>query len=343
MKYRIMSRGDPQIVNRKMQGDFVTNLIRQLKFKREDFKVIGSFGGFSGLIDLGNLAVAMNTDGVGTKTIIAEEAGKYDTLGIDCIAMNVNDALTVGAEPIAFVDYINLRDIDVEIAKELGTGFNFGAQLANLTIVGGETSIVPDLVNHIDISGTSLSIVQKSQIINGEKIKEGDLIFALQSSGLHSNGFTTVRKIIKDNEIELSSVFPGESKKTVDVLLEPTRIYVREILDIMNIVNIVGMANITGGGLKNISRMKDMKYVITDPMEPQNVFKQLMDMGGLSLEKMYEIFNMGMGYVVVIDPESKLDFVNTLKGRVNLKEIGHVENGSGIEIPSLGLKYSGYY
>lgn len=338
-----MQGSDPQTVDRKMVGEFVSSFIRQLKFKREDFRTIGSFGGFTSLIDLGNFAVSLNNDGVGTKTMIAEEAGRYDTLGIDCIAMNVNDAITSGAEPIAMVDYIALREPDPDIARQLGTGFNVGAQMSNITIVGGETAVVPDMVNHTEISGTSLGIVQKSQIINGENIRDGDLIFALQSSGLHSNGFTTVRDIIKSSGLGLDEPFPGEKKKTVDVLLEPTRIYVREVLDIMNIVNIKGMANITGGGIKNLTRMKDMKYVLSDPIEPQNVFKQLADLGKLTLSQMYEIFNMGMGYVVVIDPESRIDFISSLRSRIQFREIGHVEDGSGISLPSMEVEYSGYY
>ena len=338
-----MPSTEPQIINRKEVGEFVSSFIRQLKFKREDFRTIGTFGGFTSLIDLGNFAVALNTDGVGTKTILAEEAQRYDTLGIDWIAMNVNDAITAGAEPIAMVDYIALKEPDPDVAKSLGTGFNVGAQMSNITIVGGETAIVPDLINHIDVSGTSLSIVQKSQIINGERIKDGDLIFSLQSSGVHSNGFTTVRKILRDNDLDLMEKFPGDGKKIVDVLLEPTRIYVREILDIMNIVNIKGMANITGGGIRNLTRMKDMKYVISDPVDPQNVFKKLMEMGNLTYEQMYETFNMGMGYVVVIDPESRIDFINTLRNRIAFKEVGHVENGNGIQIPSLGISYASYY
>lgn len=338
-----MQGSEPQIVDRKMVGEFVSSFIRQLKFKREDFRTIGSFGGFTSLVDLGNFAVSLNNDGVGTKTMIAEEGERYDTLGIDCIAMNVNDAITAGAEPIAMVDYIALRDPNPEVARQLGTGFNVGAQMSNITIVGGETAMVPDMINHIDVSGTSLGIVQKTQIVNGENIKEGDLIFGLQSSGLHSNGFTTVRNIIRENNIDLNEKFPGENKKALDVFLEPTRIYVREVLDIMNIVNIKGMANITGGGIKNLTRMKDMKYVLSDPIEPQNVFKQLGDLGNLTPSQMYEIFNMGMGYVIVIDPDSRIDFINSLRSRIQFKEIGHVENGSGIEMPSMEVSYSGYY
>ncbi|MEM0156197.1 MAG: phosphoribosylformylglycinamidine cyclo-ligase [Thermoplasmataceae archaeon] len=331
------------IIDRKQQGEFVSSLIRQLKFKREDFRTVGSIGGFTALIDLGNFAVSFNNDGVGTKVLIAEETGRWDTMGIDCIAMNVNDAITVGAEPIAMVDYIALNEANSEVARQIGTGFNVGAQISNITIVGGETSIVPDLVKGIDISGAVLGIVQKSQIVNGENIKPGDLIFSLQSSGLHSNGFTTVRHILGENSISMDEQFPGDNKKTADVLLEPTRIYVREILDILNIVNIHGMANITGGGFKNLPRMKDMHYVIEDPVDPPNVFKQLMSLGGLSYDKMYETFNMGTGYVVIIDPESRLDFINTLKSRVSIKEIGHVEAGTGISIPKFSVELAEYY
>ena len=331
------------IISRKEQGDFVSTLIRQMKFRRDDFRQLNTIGGFTSLIDFGNFAVTINNDGVGTKTIIADEIGKYDTIGIDCIAMNVNDAITVGSEPIAMVDYISLKNVNNDVARQLGIGFNIGAQMANINIVGGETAIVPDLVKNIDVSGTSLGIIKKEQIVSGDFVKEGDLIYALKSSGLHSNGFTTVRKIIKDNNISYDENFPNDNKKVYEVLLEPTRIYVREILDMLGIVNIKGMANITGGGIKNITRIKDLKYVIDNPIKPQNVFNVLMDLGKLDYNQMYEIFNMGMGYIIIIDEDSKLDLVNTLRGRVEFKEIGHVENGSGISIPEYNVELSGYY
>ena len=332
-----------KIIDRKSQGEFVSNFLRQIKFRRPEFRTINPLGGFTSLIDLGNFAVSFNNDGVGTKTIIAEEANKYNTIGIDCVAMNVNDAITVGAEPIAMLDYLSLKDMDNEVARQLGIGFNVGAQIANVNIVGGETAIVPDLVKNIDISATSLGIIQKDQIITGENISEGDLIFALKSSGLHSNGFTTVRQIMKDNNIDYQDQFPRENKTVADVLLEPTRIYVREILDAMSIVPLKGLANITGGGIKNIARMKDMKYVIETPFEPDNVFSRLMDMGNLSFSEMFEIFNMSMGFIVVIDPENKTDFLNIIKNRVPVKEVGHVENGSGIIIPEYSVEMHGYY
>ncbi len=338
-----MDEPSDKLLDRKGIGDFVGTLVRQLKYRREDFRVIGASGGFTSLLDLGNIAVAINTDGVGTKVLLASEANKWEGIGIDCVAMNVNDTITVGAEPLAMVDFLSLHDLDLQVAKDLGVGLNVGAQMANLSIVGGESALVPDIVKHMDVSGTAIGIVQKSQITTGEKIKDGDLIYSLQSSGLHSNGFTTVRKIIKENSLDLHEKFPGENRKVADILLEPTRIYVHEIMDIINIVEINGMANITGGGFKNIPRMKDMKYVITDPVTPQPVFNTLMDLGKLTMEQMYETFNMGTGYVVVIDQESKHDFVNTLRNRVAIREIGHVENGSGVEIPKMEVNLSNYY
>ena len=261
-----MGNDTSYVSNRHVVGDFVSNLIRQLKFKRGDFKTIGTFGGFTSLVDLGNFAIAFNTDNVGTKSIIAEQMNRYDTIGIDCIAMNVNDTITSGAEPIAMVDYIELNSVDPEVGKQLGTGLNVGSQIANVTLVGGETSIVPDLVNHVDLAGTVFGIVQKPQIITGESIKDGDLIFAFGSSGIHSNGLTAVRSILSSEGLSLEDKFEGETKSIGDVLLEPTRIYVREVMDAMSIVNIKGMANVTGGGIRNIARLKDMRYVFENPM-----------------------------------------------------------------------------
>ncbi len=338
-----MTDPDGKMLDRRGIGEFVSVLVRQLKYRRDDFKVMGPMGGFTSLIDLGNIAIAFNTDGVGTKVMLASEANKWEGIGIDCVAMNVNDTITVGAEPIAMLDYLSLKDTDSNIAREIGVGLNVGAQMANISIVGGESALVPELVSTIDVAGSVIGIAQKNQIITGERISEGDIIYSLQSSGLHSNGFTTVRKILKENGLKMDDKFPGESKKVHEVVLEPTRIYVRDILDIINIVDIKGMANITGGGFKNIVRLKDMKYVFDDPVEPQNVFRQMKEMGNLSWQQMYETFNMGTGFMVVINEESKSDFVTTLRSRMQIREIGHVENGSGIEIPKYEVKLEGYY
>ncbi|MCL4328326.1 MAG: phosphoribosylformylglycinamidine cyclo-ligase [Candidatus Thermoplasmatota archaeon] len=338
-----MAKDPSYVYNRRVVGDFVSSLLRQLKFKREDFRTIGSFGGFTSLIDLGNFAIAFNTDNVGTKSIIAEEMGRYDTIGIDCIAMNVNDTITSGAEPIAMVDYVELKSVDSEVGRQLGIGLNVGSQMANITLVGGETSIVPDLVNHVDLAGAVFGIVQKSQIITGESIRDGDLIFALGSSGVHSNGFTPIRKIMADEGLTVHDRFSGEQKTIGDLLLEPTKIYVREVLEAMTIVNVKGMANITGGGIKNVSRLKDMHFVFDSPMDPQNVFTQIQNLGNLSDQEMYETFNMGMGFVMIIDPDGKRDLLSLLKNKVHIKEVGHVENGTGTVIPKLETTFTGYY
>ncbi|MEM0139785.1 MAG: phosphoribosylformylglycinamidine cyclo-ligase [Ferroplasma sp.] len=334
---------EKNIIDRKLQGEFVSNFLRQIKFSRNDFKTINPLGGFTSLIDLGNFAISFNNDGVGTKAIVAEETGNFSNIGVDCVAMNVNDAITVGAEPIAMLDYISLKNTDIETSKQLGTGFNVAAQIANINIVGGETAIMPDMVKYTDISASVLGIIQKDQIVTGGNIKNGDSIFALKSSGLHSNGYTTVRKIISDSGLSYGDKFPGDNKTVADVLLEPTRIYVREILDVLSIIKVKGMANITGGGIKNITRMKDMKYVIDNPFEPDNVFNKMIELGKLSYSEAFEIFNMGMGYIVVIDPADKRDFLNITKNRINTREIGHVEDGTGIFIPGYSVEMHGYY
>ncbi len=329
--------------NREGQGEFVESLIRQIKYKRSDFSVIGSFGGFTSLIDMGTFAISLNTDNVGTKIMVAEAVGKYDTIGIDCVAMVANDTITSGAEPIAFVDYIQLKETDPDVARQIGTGLNVGAQMANLTLVGGETAIVPDLIKHIDLAGTGVGIVQKSQIVNGENIDEGDVIIGLQSSGFHANGFTLLRHILKENGIDYEDPFPGESKKTYEVLLEPTRIYVRDVLDVINIANIKGMANITGGGVRNLTRMKDVLYVLDNPFRPQNIFTKVQEMGNLSHEKMFETFNMGMGFTIITDEDSKRDLINNLRSRGIVREVGHIEKGTGISIPEYEVSFKGYF
>jgi len=205
------------------EGRFIRNLISEIKFRRIDRE---NKMHFTGLIPFGEYYIAMNTDGVGTKILIANYLRKWDTIGIDCIAMNVNDTITIGAEPIAFVDYLAIDHYDMDMATQIGKGLNKGAELANIDIVGGETATIPEIVNGIDLSGTSIGIVKKDAIITGDHIREGDLIFGLPSSGIHSNGLTLARKVLNlDEKFEEHTI--GEE------LLIPTRIYVKDILELL--------------------------------------------------------------------------------------------------------------
>ena len=302
-------------------------------------------GHYAGLIEFGDYALVLCTDGVGTKVRIAEAIKKYDTVGIDCIAMNVNDALCVGAEPLAFVDYLAMEDPDPKITREIGKGLEKGAKLSNISIVGGETADLPELINGFDLAGTCLAYVKKNRIILGDKIHPGDAIIGLSSSGIHSNGYTLARRVIEEAEFSYNDEFPNGMypKKTIgEVMLTPTRIYVREVLELFKKIDVHGLAHITGSGLWNIPRLKEkVKYSIDDPLEPQQIFLFLQEYGNIDDYEMYQIFNMGMGFAIIVEEADASETIKTLQtySDATVKRVGIVQKGAGVEVPSLKLRY----
>ena len=231
-------------------------LIAQIKNvgRKGDGEAIKLDNGFAGLVKLGDGALAMCTDGVGSKLLLAEEMDSLHTVGIDCVAMNTNDLICVGAEPLSFVDYVALDKPDEGLMAKLGKGLAEGCKQSNCTLSGGETAILPELVHGFDIAGTSVGYVKQDEIIDGTKIAEGDVLIGLKSSGPHSNGYTLIRKL-----------FNGD-KEIGKQLVEPTRIYVKEVMDLIKQIYIHGIAHITGGGLDNISRINDnFQDVIDNP------------------------------------------------------------------------------
>ncbi len=326
-------------VDFEKEGRTIGGIVSALKFRREgNGAPVDLPGGFSGIIDFGDVYLAMATDGVGSKMLIAEKMNKLDTVGIDCIAMNVNDLICIGAEPLAFVDYFAVEKHDEGIAKEIGIGLNRGAELSNISIIGGETATLPDMIKGYDLAGTALGYVKKEKVITGEKIEPGDVIMGLPSSGPHSNGYTLIRKVIEEAGLSYEDYFNG--RKLGEVLLEPTRIYVRDVVALLKEgVEIHGMAHITGGGLRNLLRLKKgVGFVIEDPLEPQEIFGALQDWGKISDEEMYQTFNMGMGMALIV-PEEEVERVLRIEGA---KLVGKVTEDSGVEVPSLGLRYEEY-
>ncbi|MGF3554611.1 MAG: phosphoribosylformylglycinamidine cyclo-ligase, partial [Thermoplasmatota archaeon] len=293
----------------------------------------------------GRYALVLCTDGVGTKVMIASELKKWDTIGIDCIAMNVNDAICVGAEPLAFVDYLAIEDPKPEITKEIGKGLEKGAKLSNISIISGETASLPELINGFDLAGTCLAYVKKDKIVIGNKIKPGDIIIGLSSSGVHSNGYTLVRKIIKNSGFSYNDYFPDgfyPGKTIGEILLTPTRIYVKEILELLKKVDVHGIAHITGSGLWNLPRLNEnVKYVIDDPLEPQPIFKFLLKYGNVDDREMYQTFNMGMGLAVILSEKDVEKSIKIIKkySKSKVKIVGKIEKGSGVEFKKLRLKY----
>lgn len=308
----------------------IEKLTEIVKYTRKGFGSPILLSHYAGVIDCGDFGVAITTDGVGTKILVAIEMKKYSTLGIDCVAVNVNDLLAIGAEPLAMVDYIAMQKIDEEIIAEIAKGIEEGCRIANITLVAGETATLTEMINGFDLAGTAIGVVKKDRIITGKTVKPGDIIMALPSSGIHCNGLTLARKVIKANNI---SYFEKFGKKTLgEELLTPTRIYI-EILEILKECEVHGLAHITGGAFRKLKRLrKDVKYVIDSPLEPQKIFKFIQKLGNVDEEEMYRTFNMGMGFLIIA-PENEIEKIK----KFGAKKVGYVDEGEGVFVRDLRI------
>jgi phosphoribosylformylglycinamidine cyclo-ligase len=276
--------------------------------------------GFSGLCELPfdpHHLLAISTDGVGSKVLIAAALDKWDTIGIDCIAMNVNDIYCVGATPLAFVDYLAMERPDARIAAEVGKGLEAGAEISNMYIVSGETAILPEVVNDLDLSGTCVGYVRKDRVIRGEKIEVGDLVLGMKSSGVHSNGLTLARKVVEDAGFKYTDPFPQDptQKSIGEELLIPTRIYT-EVLELLKRCEVHGLAHITGSGFLKLGRITDLGFDLYDPYEPNEIFSFLQEQGNVTDEEMYKTFNMGIGFAVVVPKSEEQEAVRITGGKI---------------------------
>ena len=316
-------------------------LVDKLEYKRSGIgQNVRLPGLFASLIDFGDKYITLATDGVGTKLMIAEALNKWDTVGIDCIAMNVNDTICVNAEPTSFVDYIAIDKPNEEITREIGKGLQKGAELSNMEIVGGEIAVLPEIVNGVDLSGTCLGYVAKDRIITGETCQEGDLIIALRSSGIHSNGLTLARKIVEANNIGWNDSVSGLSKTIGEELLTPTEIYVKQVLEITSQFNVHGLVDITGGGLRNILRMKKgLQYVISDPVKPAPIFTKLQELGEVEDKEIYQTLNMSMGFTIIAPAD---DAEQIAKKYGNAEIVGRVQKGDGVLLEPGNILYDHY-
>jgi len=317
------------------ESEIIETLISEIKTKKKGFgKPLDLPGHFTGLVDFGEYALSMCTDGIGSKGMIADAMKKWDTIGIDCIAMNVNDMICIGAKPIAFVDYLALEKYDKNMAKEIGKGLAKGAEIAGVSIIGGETATLPEIVKGFDLGGTCLGYIEKSKIITGKDISVGDIIIGLRSSGIHSNGLTLARKIVSSKKLTFNNSFPGTKMKIGEELLRPTRIYVKEVLDLLEKFPLKGMAHITGGGLRNLPRLnRKVEFKITSPLKPQEVFTHLQKLGNVKEKEMYQTFNMGMGFAIIADPDDADGILKMLKGKIEAKIVGEIAKGEGASMP----------
>ncbi|MBU6996695.1 MAG: phosphoribosylformylglycinamidine cyclo-ligase [Theionarchaea archaeon] len=308
----------------------ITKIVRESFSFREGLgKPLTEIGHFSGLMEFGEYALALSTDGVGTKTIVAKRLQKYDTLGIDLVAMCVNDLLCNGVEPMAFTDYVVMDETDEHFLAEFGKGLLEGARQANVVIIGGETATHPNMRGHevnFDLAGTALGFVKKDRIVTGEGITPGNIVIGLRSSGIHSNGLSLARRVLLDG---------SEDEETLIALLTPTRIYVKPVMSVLESVSVKGMAHITGGGLLNLKRLTGYGFDIEMP-EPPPLFSEIQEKGGVATEEMYKTFNMGIGFVIIVDEEVEKDVLGILKSEA--VTLGIMREEKGVHVSNLDLE-----
>lgn len=300
-------------------------------------------GYFANVIDFGNgEGVAFSTDGVGTKVIVAGLMDKYDTIGIDCVAMNVNDIICVGARPVSMVDYIGCSFTDPRIFEELGKGLAEGARQSDINISGGEISQIREIITGIDLIGACIGRVRLDRINTGKAIKPGNLIIGLDSTGVHSNGLTLARRVLlgktpKKQKANINKHEPDLACTLGEELLKPTRIYVREIMEMLDSgIDLKSMTHITSGGFGNLNRVENnnIRFVINQLPDIPAVFKLIQKRGKVNDTEMFEVFNMGIGFCLTVENTSDVAAVQAIckKHGIRAQVIGHVEACEGKEV-----------
>lgn len=295
-------------------GDALVERIKPFAKRTLRPEILSGIGGFAALVEIGTRfaepVLVSGTDGVGTKLRLAFELDRHDTVGIDLVAMSVNDILVQGAEPLFFLDYFACGRLDVAVAARVIEGIARGCELAGCALIGGETAEMPDMypLGEYDLAGFAVGVAEKSRLVNGQRIRAGDVVIGLASSGPHSNGFSLIRKILQQARADLQAVLPGAaaaSPSLADLIMQPTQIYVKPVLALMQLITLKGMAHITGGGLvDNLPRVlpAGLTAVLRRQSWPQPpLFAWLQQAGAVAEEEMWRVFNCGIGFTLVVD------------------------------------------
>ena len=334
--------------------DALVGVLRTIDLGRASRSRLPS-GHYAAVLEIApNLGLALSTDGVGSKVIVAEQTGRYDTIGIDCIAMNVNDVVCVGAEPIAVLDYLAVERAEPDMLRAVAVGLKAGAEAAGVEIPGGELAQLPELVrghpspHGFDLTGACVGLVALDAMVTGADAVPGDVVIGVPSSGVHSNGLTLARRaLLADDAFALDDRPPELGGASVaDALLEPTVIYVRAALELIRSVDVAvhGLAHITGDGLRNLLRLHaDVGYEIDDPLPVPPVFDLIQRTGGIEAAEMHDVFNMGCGFVVIV-PAAEAEAATALLAahHPDARPIGRVTDAAGtVTVPPLRLRYGG--
>ncbi len=317
-------------IERSLSG--IAKLVSSTHGLQRKAGVARGFGHYAGIVEIpGGDLIATHTDGVGTKTMIASQMKRYDTVGIDCMAMNVNDIVCVGATPISFVDYIAANTNNAEILQDIVRGLVVGAKMAHVPIVGGETAIMPDLFAGeefiFDLAGAVVGLIPGGRMMLGDAIEPGDVIIGAESTGIHSNGYTLARKALAGYSLTESIEGVGILG---NALLEPTAIYSGPVLEAVEGCEVHGLAHITGGSFTKLLRLKDAGYQIDSLPETPPIMRLIQDQG-ISRTEMYKTFNMGVGFCIIA-PEDQASSIAGIFGRHEIRthEIGRIVHGNGV-------------
>ncbi len=289
---------------------------------------------YAGVLEVGDKYLGLTTDGVGTKLLVADAIETYDTIGIDCIAMNVNDLVAMGIDPVGFVDYLAIETPDPAVTDPLGAGLATGAKRAGVQLLGGETAVLPELIAGFDLAGAAVGLAPTDAVFDGTA-QPGDALVGVPASGIHSNGLTLARQAITDRAgYTYSDPFPPAPDQTIgEVLLEPTRIYT-DLLAPFRAHAVRGAAHITGGGFENLTRLGEYQYLIDDPLPTLPVFRFIQESGSITDAEMYRTFNMGTGFVAAVPAEH----ADALAGAVDGRVIGSVIDGqTGVSVRGISL------
>ena len=303
-------------------------------------------GHYAGLVRIGRETLAITTDTVGTKTILAERLGQWEEIGVDAVAVNVNDLASVGARPAGLVDVISCRQADPEVFEQIGRGLYRGLQLSRCSLLGGETAIVPELLQGIDVGGTAIGFFpDRRRPITGAGIRPTDVLLGIPSSGLQSNGFTLARRIVAESRKGLGARRPGADRPLGTELLTASRIYVAASEALAGLRGVTGFAHISGGGVRNLPRLRrGVRFVLDRWPRPFGIFEWLSETGGIEPQEMYQTFNMGIGFVVAVRRSFEAEALRRLwrAGYPDTLIVGHVAPGTGVALPQLDLSYAGY-
>ena len=303
-------------------------------------------GHYAGLVRLPGATIAVTTDTVGTKVLLAEELGRWEEVGEDAVAINVNDLASVGARTSAVVDTILCGNADPRVFRAIGRGLRRGLVAARCSLVGGETALVGEIVRSIDLGATAVGFFPNGRSpVLGDRIRPGDRILGIASSGLHANGFTLVRRLLREASVPLARPRAGLRQPVGRELLTPTRTYSEAADAVADRSGVVGLAHVSGGGVRNLSRLNaGVRFELDAWPEPPSLFRWLQEIGGLADREMFQTFNMGIGFAVIVRPSS-VDSVRRELARVagrGVVALGTVRPGRGVALPDRGLVYQGY-